>query len=208
MPLALIERPSPPASGYPPRKRWTRAECDRLEALGVFDQQHLELIEGELIDKKMSKNPPQVDAAALLRGWLIQVFGTRFVNSAAPIDVAPEDNSTNEPVPDIIVLKRGFAGFRTTRPQPNDLDLVVEIAGTSLQFDLTVKAALYSRAGIAEYWILDVASQRLIVHRDPQDGEYGSVIAYDRVENVSPLAAPQSSLLVSSVFPDQGPIES
>jgi Uma2 family endonuclease len=149
-----------------------------------------------------------VNAAAWLIGWLIQTFGAGLVNAEAPIDVAPEDNSTNEPGPDMIVLKRGFAGFRKPRPQSNDLDLVVEIAGTSLQFDLTVKAALYARAGIVEYWILDVSSQRVIVHRDPQDGQYASVIAYDREENVSPLAAPQSSLFVSSVFPDQEPIES
>jgi Uma2 family endonuclease len=172
MPASVTERPLPPTVQYPPRKRWTRAECDRLEALGMFEQQHLELVEGELIDKKMSKNPPHVDAAALLLGWLIQVFGARFVNSEAPIDVALEDNATNEPVPDLIVLKRDFTGFRSARRQPRDLDLVVEIADTSLQFDLTIKAALYARAGIVEYWVLDVTSHRLIVHRNRQVVQY------------------------------------
>jgi Uma2 family endonuclease len=201
MPAALTERPSPPAVQYPPRKRWTRAECDRLEALGVFDQQHLELIEGELIDKK-GKHRPHVNAATLLFGWLIQVFGLRFVNSEAPIDVAPEDNPTSQPEPDLIVLNGNYSEFRSANPQPRDLDLVVEVADTSLQFDLTVKAALYSRAGIVEYWILDVASQRLIVHLDPQDGQYASVIAYGRDESVSPLASPNASFLIRSVFPD------
>jgi len=53
-----------------------------------------------------------VDAVALLSGWLIQVFGIRFVNSEAPIDVAPEDNPTNQPEPDLIVLKHSYSGFR------------------------------------------------------------------------------------------------
>jgi Uma2 family endonuclease len=111
---------SPPAVQNPPRKRWTRAECERLEAAGIFDQQRVELIEGELIDK-MAKNRPHVDAAALLIGWLIQVFGARHVNSEAPIDVAPEDNPTNQPQPDLIVLKREYSGgFRSARPQPKD----------------------------------------------------------------------------------------
>jgi Uma2 family endonuclease len=201
MPSALTERPSPPPVGYPARKRWTRAECDRLEALGVFDQQHLELIEGELIDK-MGKHRPLVNAATLLFGWLIQVFGLRFVNSEAPIDVAPEDNPASQPEPDLIVLNRHSSEFRSASPQPRDLDLVVEIADTWLQFDLTVKAALYARAHIVEYWILDVASQRLIVHRDPQDGQYKSVIVYSRDESVSPLAGPNASFLIRSVFPD------
>ena len=199
MPALLTERLSPPAVQDPPRKRWTRAECERLEAAGI-DLQHVELIEGELI-VKMSKNPPHVDAAALLLGWLIQVFGVRFVNHEAPIDVAPEDNPTSEPVPDMIVLKRKFTGFGLARAQPKDLELVVEIADTSLVFDLTVKAALYARAAIVEYWVLDVPGRRLIVHRDPQNGQYGSVTAYNEQEGIAPLGAPGSTLQVRDVFP-------
>jgi Uma2 family endonuclease len=200
MPASLTERLSPPAVQDPPRKRWTRTECERLEAAGIFEQQHVELIEGELI-VKMSKNPPHVDAAALLLGWLIQVFGARFVNHEAPIDVAPEDNPTSEPVPDMILLKRKFTGFGSSRPQPGDLELVIEIADTSLAFDLNIKAALYARAGIIEYWVLDVPGRRLIVHRDPQNGEYGSVTAYNEHENLAPLSAPNSAFHVQTVFP-------
>jgi Uma2 family endonuclease len=201
MPASLTERLSPPAVQNPPRKRWNRAECERLEALGIFEQQHVELIEGELI-VKMSKNPPHVDAAALLLGWLIQVFGARFVNHEAPMDVAPEDNPTSEPVPDMIVLNRKFTGFGLARPQPKDLDLVVEIADTSLAFDLTVKAALYARAGIVEYWVLDVPGRRLIVHRDPHEGHYGSVTAYNKQEGIAPLGAAGSTFQVRSVLPE------
>jgi Uma2 family endonuclease len=199
MPATLTERLSPPVVQNPPRKRWNRAECERLEAAGI-DLQHVELIEGELI-VKMSKNPPHVDAAALLLGWLIQVFGARFVNHEAPIDVAPEDNPTSEPVPDMFVLKGKFTGFGSTRPQPKDLDLVVEIADTSLAFDLTVKASLYARAGIVEYWVLDVPGRRLIVHRAPNSGQYGSVTAYNEQEGVAPLGAPGGVLPVKEVFP-------
>lgn len=168
----------------------------------MFEQQYLELIEAEIIDKKMSKYPPHVDAAALLSGWLIQVFGTRFVNSEAPIDVSPEDNPTNEPVPDLIVLKREFAGFGKRRAQPRDLALVVEIADSSLAFDLAVKASLYARAGIAEYWVLDIIGRRLLVHRRPEGGQYATVTSYSHEECVAPLAAPDSSLAIGSLFPE------
>jgi len=187
----------------PPRKRWTRAECDRLEALGVFDQQRVELIEGELI-VKMSKNRPHVNTAALLTAWLIQIFGGLRVNAEAPIDVAPQDNPTNEPVPDLIVLTREYtaSGFRSARPQPRDLDLVVEIADTSLAFDLSVKAALYARAGIADYWVFDLSGRRVIVHRDPQGDRYTSVTAYGEQESLAPLAAPDSTFQIRPVFPE------
>jgi Uma2 family endonuclease len=201
MPATLTERPPAPAAPCPPRKRWTRDECERAEAAGIFDQQHLELIEGELIDK-MGKNRPHVDAATLLFGWLIQVFGLRFVNFEATIDVAPEDNPTSLPEPDIIVLKADFTEFRTQRPHPRDLALVVEIADTSLAFDLTVKAPLYARAGVAEYWVLDIIGRRLLVHHQPEGGQYAAVTSYSQDESVTSLAAPDSSLAIRSLFPE------
>ena len=98
MPIALTEIPAPVAPPDPPRKRWTRAQCATLEASGLLDQESLELVEGELISK-MGKKRPHVNSFTLLQGWLVQVFGLRLVNAEAPIDVAPEDNPTNEPIP-------------------------------------------------------------------------------------------------------------
>jgi hypothetical protein len=58
--------------------------------------------------------------------------------------VAPEDNWRNQPEPDLIVLTREYSESRylTTTPQPQDLELVIEIADTSVAFDRSVKAAL------------------------------------------------------------------
>ena len=92
MPTAVTEIPVPAAAQDPPRKRWTRSECEVIEAAGLFEQERVELIDGELISK-MGKKRPHVDTATLLLGWLIRVFGGRFVNSEAPIDVAPGGQS-------------------------------------------------------------------------------------------------------------------
>lgn len=199
MPIALTEMPSPVAPPDPPRKRWTRAECATLEASGLLDQESLELVEGELISK-MGKKRPHVNSFTLLHGWLAQVFGFRSVNAEAPIDGAPEDNPTNEPVPDLIVLRQDQSHF-AANPRAQDLRLVVEIADTSLNFDLTVKAALYARAAIIEYWVLDVAGRRLLVHRTPRSGTYADVAAYSEQESASPLAAPHAQFRVADAFP-------
>jgi Uma2 family endonuclease len=201
MPSALIEVPIKPVPGNPPRKRWTRAECANLDASGFLVQQHLELIEGELIDK-MGKNRPHVNALTLMQAWLQSVFGVRLVNPEAPIDVSPEDNPSNEPEPDLIVLNRDLSNFRSANPGPQDLHLVVEVADTTLYFDLTAKAALYARAGIAEYWVLDVSGRRLIVHRQPQSGKYMAILVYDEQESVAPLAAPHAMFKAADAFPD------
>lgn len=199
MPTALTEMPTPVAPPDPPRKRWTRAQCATLEASGLLEQERLELVEGELISK-MGKKRPHVNSLTLVRGWLEQVFGLRFVNSEAPIDVAPEDNPTNEPEPDLIVLRKDTSHF-TSNPRAEDLPLVVEVADTSLHFDLTVKAALYARAGVPEYWVLDIGGRRLLVHRNPRSGKYADVAVYREQESVSPLAAPQAQFRVADAVP-------
>jgi hypothetical protein len=199
MPVALTKTLDPPAPLAPPRKRWTRAECAALESSGFWDQQNLELIDGELIDK-MGKNRPHQNALMAMMFWLAKAFGEDRINSETPMDVAPEDNPTNEPQPDLIVLKRPTTEFRSAPPQPEDVALVVEIADTTLRFDLAVKARLYARAGIAEYWVLDCNARRLIVHREPEPAGYRSVVAYGESEKVAPLGAPASELLVGQVF--------
>ena len=198
MPTAVTEALTQAPPPDPPRKRWTRAECSTLEAAGVFDQQPVELIDGELISK-MGKKRPHIDTLTLLVGWLSGVFGVRFVNFEAPIDVAPQDNPTNEPQPDAIVLRRGYKGFSSAVPGPKDLELVVEVSDTSLAFDLTTKAALYARAGIVEYWVVDISGRRVVVHRKPKGGRYGSIVAYGQDESVAPLAASGKSFRVAEL---------
>jgi len=107
----------------------------------------------------------------------VRTFGEQFVIPEAPIDVAPEDNPTNEPEPDLVVLAKPSREFQDANPRFGDLRLVVEISDSTLGFDLTTKAELYVRAGIVEYWVVDVAARRLVVHlerphRDPREGLY------------------------------------
>jgi hypothetical protein len=120
MPLALEEIQFAPTPAQPPRKRWSRVECAALEAAGLLNQERLELVEGELISK-MGKKRPHVTSFVLLQLWMQQTFGGRFVIAESPIDVAPEDNPTNEPEPDIIALKNDVTTFRSANPNPCDL---------------------------------------------------------------------------------------
>jgi Uma2 family endonuclease len=186
-------------SSDPPRKHWSRAECDALENADLLNGERLELIEGELISK-MGKKRPHTITLTLVVAWLNRVFGPEFVNWETPMDVAPEDNPTSEPQPDAIVLRRPHWEYRTSNPGAADLRLLVEVSDSSLGFDLTKKARLYARAEIAEYWVFDLTARRLIVHRDPRGGQYQSVMAYGEQEVVAPLAAPDAALTVEEAF--------
>lgn len=193
MPAALLE----PIES-PPRKRWTRDECEKLHAMGMFAGQHFELIDGELINK-MGKNRPHIGCVALMHRWLTKVFNYLQVQQEGSIDVAPQDDGLNEPEPDLVVLRHSCVSF-SANPQPADVLLLIEVADTTLEFDLKTKAKLYSRAGIPDYWVLDVNKRRLIVHREPLGGGYTSVLSYRTNESVAPLAAPESLFPVSAAF--------
>jgi len=182
-----------PAPQSPPRKKWTREECQASECAGLWQGQHYELIEGELIDK-MGKKRRHVQAARSVAHALEQIFRWDFIATEAPIDVSPEDNPASEPEPDVYVLRtRAWPG---NNPRPEHLALVVEISDSTLNFDLGVKAGLYARAGIVEYWVLDLNSRRLIVHRDPSGSVYKTVVAYSESEGVAPLSSQQEVLVI------------
>ena len=68
---------------------------------------------------------------------------------------------------------------------------------------MTTKAGLYARAGIAEYWVLDIAQERMIVHREPVAGAYASIAVYNGDEEISPLAVPDARFHVGDAFRDQ-----
>jgi Uma2 family endonuclease len=184
---------------HPPRREWTRAEREQLEAMGLLNGDRWELIEGELL-RKMPKNRPHVRALAMLTEWLMSIFGGRFVNTEAPIDVSPEDNPTSQPEPDLIVLRPDYPDLEDAAPRSEDLLLVVEFSDSTLEFDTTVKAELYARAVIREYWVLDLQGRRLIVHRSPAAGRYTEVVAYSGSERVSLLARPEARFEVARAF--------
>jgi Uma2 family endonuclease len=79
---------------------------------------------------------------------------------------------------------------------------LIEISDSTLNFDLTVKSPLYARAGIVEYWVLDVAGRRLISHRDPVAGKYTLVAVYSEHESVAPLAAPKAWFCAAQALPE------
>ena len=105
----------------------------------------------------------------------------------------------SEPEPDTIVLARSFLEL-SARARPEEIRLLVEVADSTLAFDLTAKAALYARALIPECWVLDINGRRLVVHLDPSEGHYRSIQAYSEGESLSPRAAPSESVRAADLL--------
>ena len=92
-----------------------------------------------------------------------------------------------------------------TRPAPA---LAVEVAVSSLTFDRTHKASLYARAGVADYWIVNLVDRVVEVYRQPapdSDAPFGwayvSAAVLIEGDAMVPLAAPASSVSVTSLLP-------
>jgi Uma2 family endonuclease len=182
------------------RRRWTREECERIASTGLWDRERVELIEGELIAKMSKKRPHMIVFVSVLE-WLAGVCGMMHLNPEGPIDVAPEDNPTSEPEPDIAVLAKTGPEYMGANPPASDVRLVIEISDSTLAFDSGPKARLYARAAIPEYWVFDIAGRRLIVHRHPRVGVYSMVTAYAEGDSVTPVAFPEASFPVVVAFP-------
>jgi len=194
--------PASPAADSLRRKRFTRSEVDRMLELGIFDGQRCELIDGELIDK-MGQNPPHAYAIRKLFAWLIGFFEAGRLQIQSPVEVKPGDNEWSLPEPDLAVLAEADGEYRTRHPRGDELLLVVEVevADTSLHQDLTTKRDLYARASVGEYWVLDLQSRRLIVHRRPEQGEYRETAILAESDPASCGSHPEQTIVVRDLLP-------
>ena len=190
------------AISSPRIKRWTRLEYERLVDLGAFlPGDRLELVGGNLLVRE-PQGGPHYTAVGLVEDALRVVFGPGWtVRPQGP--VALDDDS--EPEPDMAVVP----GSRRDHIQhPSHPVLIVEVADWTLRFDRNAKASLYARAGIEDYWIVNLVDQVLEVRRDPVAApkaryghRYATTIVLRGGEHVSPLAAPHATIPVSDLLP-------
>jgi len=89
--------------------------------------------------------------------------------------------------------------YRDALPIASDVLFLVEVADTSLQYDRTVKLALYARHGIRETWIVNLAERKLEIYRQPLDGGYRAKLERQATDTVSPEALPTVRIDVRSV---------
>lgn len=172
-------------------KRWTRDEYYRLWDSGFFGHEdRVELIEGEIV---LMTPPGYEHTNSIRRGnmVLVRLYGdTHDVAVQCPLDLG----QLSEPQPDFALIDRETAPEKAL---PTSADLVIEVAKSSLAFDRKEKATLYAKAGIPEYWIVDLAGRKLEVYRDPgpvpdKPGTftYLSRQLFDPDQSVQPLRVP------------------
>lgn len=183
-------------------RRWSRAEYDRLGELGIFGGEPLELIGGQLIVAEPKGSPHAAaigmahDAlrAALPPGWIVRIQDP----------LALDDESA--PEPDLAVVRGAHADYRHAHPARPAL--IIEVAESSLAFDRVQKGSLYARAGITDYWVVNLEDRVVEVYRDPGPDltapfgwRYTAVTRVRPPDSVMPLGVPAAPVPVAALLP-------
>lgn len=171
----------------------------RLRELGYLEGR-FEILDGEVISKK-GQNPPHSSTLTRLFRILASLFGADYLRMQSPIMLPDPDGIYNEPEPDAAVTREPENAYNGRHPGPEDLRLVVEISDTTLRTDLMVKARLYARAGIPEYWVLDLNARQLHIHRKPANGEYTAITVHAEAETVAFASRPDAPIALADLLP-------
>jgi Uma2 family endonuclease len=181
---------------------WKRSEYDRLVDLGLFHGKPVELIGGQLLVAEPQGSyhanaigvADDVLRAVLPLGWVVR----------AQMPVALDEES--EPEPDVAVVRGSRADLWETHP--SRLALAVEVADSSLQFDRDTKGSLYARAGVQDYWIVNLIDRAVEVYRDPvphgaapYGWRYGSAEVFRPPDSIALLALSSARVQVSALLP-------
>jgi Uma2 family endonuclease len=183
-------------------RRWTKQEYYKMAEMGWFNGKHVELMEGEVVEMS-PMGTPHATAVTLTGRALQDAFGAGyFMRYQQPFDAG----EPSEPEPDVAVIEGEPRDYANAHP--TTAPLIVEVAETSLSYDRADKASLYAKAGIEEYWIVNLVDGQLEVHRQPApqpDQPYGfgyaSVVTLQPMDTLSPLAAPQAMIAVADLLP-------
>lgn len=175
---AVTSLPPVPAnqSGLRPFRYSLPRYHEAIRAGIITENDRVELIDGELI-QKMGIGKRHGDCLDLINVYFVTRYAATHVCRAQnPLSLG--DHS--EPEPDYALVDKASYAGRSGNPVAEDARLVVEIANATLAYDRNVKAALYARAGIEEYWIINLQDDKLELHTqpNPQTGEYDSVVRF------------------------------
>ena len=183
---------SPPAHAL---RTWTREEFERLIGFGLFGDEKLELLEGNIITMS-----PQ----GIVHASVNQLLTKRFVRALGDraevrVQLPFAAGDLSRPEPDVAIVPPGDY----VNALPTLAYLLVEVAESSLDFDRTTKARLYAACNIPEYWIINLVNDTVEVYTEPLHGDYGSKRTYRQDERIGLSALSGIGFDVNELLPQR-----
>ena len=177
----------------------TGAQFDSMVEHGAFDDfppSKIELIHGELRIVSPA-GPIHCDLIDYLTRWSVQSNADNRYSVRVQSCVVAGENRLE---PDLAWLAN--RRYTDRHPGPEDVGLMIEVADSSLSFDLRTKSAIYASHGITEYWVVDARHRRIHVMRQPTGDEYDDIQIITRGNPIAPACRPEATLDTVDLFVD------
>jgi Uma2 family endonuclease len=143
------------------RRRWSVAEVEEMVKAGILgEDERFELIGGEVVPMS-----PKGIRHERVKGTLAEYWYTRLPAGIGLIQETTfrldEDTFVE---PDFVFFRKseGLAALK-----PETCLLAVEVADSSLLYDLNRKARIYAAFAVREVWVINVQTLVTHVHRSP-----------------------------------------
>jgi Uma2 family endonuclease len=176
-------------------KYYTLEEYHHLGDIGVLgEDDRVELIEGEIVAMAAIKGPHMLGLNRCTRALTRIPDQPWIVSVQNPIRLLAD----TEPQPDIAILRP--EADRAAVPEVADVYLIIEVSDTTLSYDQGRKRRLYARAGIPEYWIMDINGRRFLRYTGPNGGDYQQTDQFVPGDTIDSLVLPAIRLSVAALF--------
>lgn len=180
-----------------PQRLLSIKEYNAMIKAGILtEDDKVELLEGRIVATSPS-GESHADPIAILNELLVKRLDeSRQVRPQLPVELGER----SVPEPDLAIVNR--RGYRDRHPNDSDVLVVIEVAVSSTRKDREVKAPIYARAGIPEYWMVLPEQSAIEVYRDPRSGRYTEMRTYFSGETVDSVPAPEVAIKVSDILGD------
>jgi Uma2 family endonuclease len=172
------------------KAQWSVEAYHQMIEAGSLGDRSVELIGGEIVTMS-----PEGPIHRFINHRASQYLRLLLGEHAEVIEAHPITLADSEPEPDIAVVRSPDTLYVNRHPSPEDIYWLIEIADTTLAKDLGIKKQVYARAGISEYWIVDIPSQTLKIFQNPESDSYQLEREYTEGV-ISPLAFPALKISV------------
>jgi Uma2 family endonuclease len=188
------------------KRRFGVGEYHRMAEAGILgEDDRVELVHGEIVE--MTPIGSRHHACVMRLNRMLVEFcasseaGDYIVSVQGPLLL----DESNEPQPDVAVLRGRADFYEVDLPGAADALLVIEVSDTTLAYDRNVKLPLYAGASVPEAWIVDLGRRRVELYANPAAGasgllSYTSTKSFDEGEEVRSLVLPSLVLSVREIL--------
>ena len=183
------------------RRLFTVAEYAAMADAGILrEDERIELLAGEIVRMAPIGDPHLFSIDSLTTLLVPALLGRAIVRELRSIRL----DEHNAPQPDLTLL-RPRDDYYAESATAADVLLVIEVADSSLDFDLGPKAALYAAAGIPEFWVANLRTGEVVAHSDPEGAQYTTIHTIPTGNAINAQSFPDLTLHLTEFMPPTTP---